>query len=73
MTYLGGQRVKMKCFVEIPLLKKSVAFENVSPTLSIPHGMLQFSVALIRKSHRGLAIDGKKASQRYSSGTSWFC
>ncbi len=32
----------------------------MSPTLGIPHGMLQFSVALIRKSHRGLAIDGKK-------------
>jgi hypothetical protein len=61
----GNHSVKIKCFVEIPLLKKSIAFENVPPTLGIPHGMLQFSVAFIRNSHRGLAVDEKRASLRY--------
>jgi hypothetical protein len=64
----------LNVLLKSPSWKKSVAFENVSPTLGIPHGMLPFSVALIRKSHRGLAIDEKKSITAIQySGTSWFC
>jgi hypothetical protein len=34
----------VKCLVETPSWKKSVAFENVPPTLSASHGMMQFTV-----------------------------